>query len=49
MGFTNFKIQGRTNYDYDLLETLVYYLGSSEFKEKIERKMVEAFEKYYIF
>lgn len=40
MGFTNFKIQGRTNYDYDLLETLVYYLVKPEYALEIREKFM---------
>lgn len=40
MGITNFKIQGRTNYDYDLLETLVYYLVKPEYALEIREKFM---------
>lgn len=40
MGFTNFKIQGRTNYEYDLLETLVYYLVKPEYTLEIREKFM---------
>lgn len=40
MGYTNFKIQGRTNYEYDLLETLVYYLVKPEYALEIREKFM---------
>lgn len=40
MNIVNFKIQGRTNYEYDLLETLVYYLVKPEYALEIREKFM---------
>ena len=40
MGFVNFKIEGRTLPDINLLETYVYYMVKPEFRDKIRLKML---------
>ena len=35
LGFTNFKIEGRTNSVYDVIESYVYYLVKPEYKDEI--------------
>ena len=38
-GITNFKIQGRTGYDFDYIETLVYYLIKPEYQLEIRQRL----------
>ncbi len=40
MGFNNFKIEGRTVNDTNLLETYIYYMVKPEHKDKVRLKML---------
>ncbi len=40
MGFNQFKIEGRTVSDVNLLETYIHYMVKSEYKEKVRLKML---------
>ena len=40
MGFVNFKIEGRTTPDVNLLETYVYYMVKPEFRNEIRLEML---------
>lgn len=42
MGFSNFKIEGRTLHPMDLIESYVYYLVKPEFKEKVRYDLVRS-------
>lgn len=47
IGINHFKIQGRTNYDVDYIETLVYYLIKPEYQMEIrERLFLQFFHNY---
>lgn len=47
IGINHFKIQGRTNYDVDYIETLVYYLIKPEYQMEIrERLLLQFFHNY---
>lgn len=49
IGINHFKIQGRTNYDLDYIETLVYYLIKPEYQMEIrERLSLQIFHDYKI-
>lgn len=40
MGIRNFKIEGRTNNVYDVLESYIYYLVRNECKDKIRLEVL---------
>lgn len=40
LGICNYKIQGRTDYDYDFVETLVYYLIKPEYQIEIRGRLM---------
>ena len=40
LGICNYKIQGRTNYDVDYVETLTYYLVKPEFQLEIRERLL---------
>lgn len=42
MGFFNFKIEGRTVHNMDLIESYVYYLVKPEYKDKVRYILVRA-------
>lgn len=42
MGFTNFKIEGRTVYPCDLIESYVYYLVKPRYKDEVRNKLLVA-------
>lgn len=49
IGINHFKIQGRTNYDSDYIETLVYFLIKPEYQMEIrERLTLQIFHAYKI-
>jgi collagenase-like PrtC family protease len=41
MGFTNFKIEGRTNHNVDVIESYVYYMVKPEFKDEVRCKLIK--------
>lgn len=41
MGFSNFKIEGRTLHSMDIIESYVYYLVKPEFKDLVRCKLVK--------
>lgn len=40
MGFSNFKIEGRTLHSYEIIESYVYYLVKSEYKDFVRHELV---------
>ena len=51
MGFCNFKIEGRTSPDINLLETYIYYMVKPEYQNEVRLKMTLALtkrHKYFI-
>ena len=42
MGFSNFKIEGRTLHAMDIIESYVYYMVKPEFKDKIRYTLVRS-------
>lgn len=42
MGFSNFKIEGRTLHSMDVIESYVYYLVKPEFKDLVRYKLVKS-------
>lgn len=40
LGICNYKIQGRTDYDYDFVETLVYYLIQPEYQIEVRGRLM---------
>ena len=43
MGFCNYKLEGRTNHPFDLIEILLYYLIKEEYKDEIRGKLQKIF------
>ena len=42
MGFKHFKIEGRTNHNVDVIESYVYYMVKSEYKDKVRCDLIKA-------
>lgn len=40
LGINNFKLEGRTAYNYDLLEILIYYLVKPEFSLEVRERVI---------
>ena len=41
MGFKNFKIEGRTNHNADVIESYVYYMVQPEYKDKVRLELIK--------
>jgi collagenase-like PrtC family protease len=40
IGFSNFKIEGRTNHNADVIESYVYYMVKPEYRDEVRLKMI---------